>query len=432
MVKVGVIGGGGREHALGESLAQDAEVSEVIYFPGNGGTQSGKGRNVVIDPTKEENWDAIVEVVKRENIDMVVVGPEKPLSLGFADFLNSQGYNRVFGASKMGSRLEADKFFSYEVMKVLEIPQAQARKCTTFEQSEIAIRKLYKEGKNAVIKARGLTEGKGVSVCGSLDEALAELQSHVTKYGPEALIAERLYGQEFSVFGICDGKDVLPIDVSFQDHKRRDDNDEGPNTGGMGAYGPVPFASASVVKDVAERVMRPVVRYMGENGYPYKGFLYVGMIMTKEGPKVLEFNVRFGDPECQPAMMMLRNGIYRPLSLALEGRLSEARVEFLQGAACCVVLASRRYPGDYKANLGLEILGIEDANSIPWVKVFHAGTRKEGLKILTSGGRVLGVTAYSPEGIEEAQKLAYQGVEKISVPGGFQYRKDIADQALKK
>jgi len=437
VVKVGIVGHGGREHALGHSVAQDPEVSEVFYIPGNGGTEEGKGRNVAIDATDPKNWGEVADLVERESLDALIVGPEKHLHLGFTNFFTSLGYNLVFGTDKIGSQLEADKFFSYQVMEVLGIPQAKGRKCTTIGQSESAIKRFYDEGKDAVIKARGLTEGKGVSVCSSLEEALAEIKIHASKYGPEALIAERLHGQEFSVFGICDGENVLPLEISLQDHKRLyEDNHKGfnPNTGGMGAYGPVPIAPAEVVREVAESIMKPVVRYMGENGHPYKGFLYAGMIMTEQGPKVLEFNVRFGDPECQPAMMMLENGIYRPILLALEGKLNEAQIEFRPGAACCVVLSSKGYPdsNSYKDRLRLEISGIDEANSISGVKVFHAGTKRENGKILTSGGRVLGVTAYSSAGIAGVQALAYEGVERIKVNGGFHFRKDIASKALGK
>jgi phosphoribosylamine--glycine ligase len=242
------------------------------------------------------------------------------------------------------------------------------------------------------------------------------------------LIAERLCGQEFSVFGISDGNRVSPLEISLQDHKPLLDGDKGPNTGGMGAYGPAPIASADVVRDVARNIMTPLVQKMKEQGAEYKGFVYGGMIITEHGPKVIEFNIRFGDPECQPAMTMLKSDLYRALSSSLDGRLDQVKMEFNPGAACCVVLASQGYPEGYKK--GLTITGLEDANRVGGVKVFHAGTKIDNGQILTSGGRVLGVTRYSPGVIADAQKIAYDGVSKINVSGDFHYRKDIASKAL--
>jgi len=278
-----------------------------------------------------------------------------------------------------------------------------------------------------VIKSRGLTAGKGVSVLDSKEQALGVIVGHTLAYGQEILIAERLFGEEFSVFGISEGERVIPIEISLQDHKPLLDGDQGPNTGGMGAYGPAPIANVGIVKYVAENVMTPVIQEMANIGCPYKGFLYAGMMMTDDGPKVIEFNVRFGDPECQPAMMMIKSDLYQTLSLSLEGKLDQIKFEFRPGAACCVVLASRGYPRQYPK--GLPISGIEEM--VPGVKVFHAGTKSVDEKVLTNGGRVLGVTGYSADGIAQAQELAYQRVSQIHVPGGFHYRRDIADKALK-
>lgn len=282
------------------------------------------------------------------------------------------------------------------------------------------IKRLFKNG--IVIKARGLTGGKGVYVYNSIDDALNDLQSHFIKYNNDILIAERLFGQEFSVFGISDGMKVLPFEVAFQDYKRLKVNDEGPNTGGMGAYGPVPFVSKDIIMDICKRVLTPIVQELKEMGIIYKGFIYAGMMMTINGPKVLEFNVRFGDPECQPAMMMLKNDLYGLLSLALDGRLDD-NIQF-SGAACCVVLASKGYPEYYKKYL--PISGLEIAQRIENVKIFHAGTEKEGNGIYSIGGRVFGVTGYSPNNLEEARNRAYEAISKIKIRGGFSYRKDIA------
>ena len=429
MNKVLIIGSGGREHALGLKLGQSDEVSKVIYAPGNGGTQEEKGRNVPIDGAKKDNFAVLVDLVESENIDMVVVGPEVPLADGIVDYFNlTKGYNRVFGPTHRASLLESDKFFSFDLMREVGIPQAKSVKCYSTEEAISAINERATQD-GIVIKARGLTAGKGVTVCDSRDHALAEIKEHTANYGPEVLIAERLFGQEFSVFGISDGSRVSPLEISIQDHKRLLDGDRGPNTGGMGAYGPAPVAPVKVVRHVADKIMTPLVQRMKEQGNEYRGFLYGGFIMTQEGPKVIEFNIRFGDPECQPAMMMLKSDLYKALSSSLDGKLDQVKMEFNPGASCCVVLASQGYPGDYKK--GLAISGLDEANRIHGVKVFHAGTKIGDGQILTSGGRVLGVTGYSPNGIADAQRLAYEAAAKITVPGEFHYRRDIANKALR-
>lgn len=437
MKKVLVIGSGGREHALGWKIAQDDEVSEVIYAPGNGGTQEGKGRNVALDAAKKANFPALWDLIQAENIDMAVVGPEQPLVDGIVDFLNAKGYNRVFGPTSAAAKLEADKFYSNDLMSSLRMAQAESMQCYSTDEAVESIRAMNCS-KGIVIKARGLTGGKGVSVCDTKEQALEEITKHSAAFGPEVLVAERLYGQEFSIFGISDGNRVYPIEISVQDHKPLRDDDKGPNTGGMGAYGPAPVASAELVRLLSNIVMTPIVQKMKADGNEYKGFMYAGMIMTEECPNVLEFNVRFGDPECQPAMMMLQGGLYKPLSLALEGKLDQIKLEFNKGAACCVVMASQGYPGSY--NKGLEILGIDDAIQVPGVAVFHAGTAVNDGKLVTSGGRVLGVTAYASGGISVAQTNAYRAATKIhardpktgdNVLGAFHYRTDIASKAFK-
>lgn len=427
MKKVLVVGSGGREHALGWKLGQSDEISAVYYAPGNAGTEEDKGRNIKIDGTKKENFPSLFDLVDSEDIDMVIVGPEAPLADGVVDFFNLRGYDNIFGPTAGASLLETDKFFSFDLMNKLGIPQADSVKCYSTDE---AIREINKRSTQdgIVIKARGLTGGKGVTVCDSREPALAEIRKHANKYGPEVLIAERLYGQEFSVFGVSDGNEVLPLEISLQDHKPLLDGDEGVNTGGMGAYGPASIAPAGLVGKIACDVMTPVVRKMRNYGHKYKGFLYAGMMMTEDGPKVIEFNIRFGDPECQPAMMLLKNDLYHIIASSLEGKLDQVKIEVYPGAACCVVLASKGYPDDYKK--GLEISGLEDAGKPNNVKVFHAGTKKENGQILTSGGRVLGVTSYSQNGIIDARNLAYEAVSKINIPGGFHYRKDIADKAL--
>ena len=433
MKKVMVLGSGGREHALGWKLGQSDEVSEVIYAPGNAGTKEEKGRNIPIDGSKKDNFPALLDFVKNEKVYMVVVGPEKPLADGVVDYFNYNGYDRIFGPTQRASILESDKFFSLDIMNELKIPQADSIKCYSTDDAINAINKrtIPNTGSGPfgiVIKARGLTRGKGVSVFDTKGEALLSIKDHASKYGREVLIAERLFCQEFSVFGISDGNKVSPLEISLQDHKPLFDGDKGPNTGGMGAYGPAPVASNKIVKYIATNIMTPVIQRMKQKGRKYKGFVYGGMIMTEQGPKVIEFNIRFGDPECQPAMMILKSDLYKTLSLSLEGRLDKVEMSLNPGSACCVVLASKGYPNSYRKGLG--ITGLEDVKKIKNVKVFHAGTTLENGQFVTSKGRVLGVTSYSPNGIFNAQRLAYKAVSKINVQGNFQYREDIANKAL--
>ena len=425
MKKVLIIGSGGREHALGWKIGQSDEVSEVFYAPGNAGTQKEeKGRNVDID----ESFRKTARFIEQEDINLTVVGPEQPLANGLVDFLNYRGYNRVFGPTQKASQLESDKFFSFDLMKECFIPQAESVKCHSTNEAIDAINKKSTQN-GIVIKARGLTGGKGVTVCDSKEQALSEIKNHSELYGPEVLIAERLFGQEFSVFGISDGTKVSPLEISIQDHKQLLDRDKGPNTGGMGAYCPVPITSDNFVRNISRNIMTPLVQEMKKQGNEYKGFIYGGFMMTEKGPKVIEFNIRFGDPECQPAMMMIKNGLYQPLSLALEGKLDDVDIEFNPGASCCVVLASQGYPGSYKK--GLPISGLDRANAIEGIKVFHAGTKLFDNQVVSSGGRVLGVTSYSPKGIADAQKIVYKAISKIKIPGKFHYRSDIADKAIK-
>ncbi|MEK6889713.1 MAG: phosphoribosylamine--glycine ligase [Nanoarchaeota archaeon] len=434
MKKVLVVGSGGREHALGWKLAQSPHVGTVYYAPGNGGTEEGLGVNVDIDSTKPDNFPALFDFVRLNNVDLTVVGPEVPLSNGLVDYFYSKGNRRIFGPTRNASVLEGDKFYSHNLMDRLKVPQAYGI-CCSFDDNPIqAIANVSSSSKNGgvVIKARGLTGGKGVSVCDNYDEAVAEIKRHADVYGPEFLISERLEGEEFSFFGISDGMRVVPWEVSFQDHKRLLDGDKGPNTGGMGAYGPTDFVNRSNVADLASKVLNPIIKGMRKEENEFKGFIYAGIMMTKEGPKVLEYNCRFGDPEAQPAMMLLKSDLYDVLDAAVSGDLSKTQLQFNTGSACCVVLASQGYPEKYEK--GKVITGLEEAGLMDDVKVFHAGTKKgEDGRIYTNGGRVLGVTGYSPAGIRKAVENAYNAVARMGGNSqGFAFRKDIAEKGLAK
>lgn len=428
MAKVLVIGSGGREHALAWKLAQSSNVTEVLLAPGNGGTTDGKMRNIPINGTDSSQFDAIAKCIQQEGISLTVVGPEAPLTEGLVDFLASHGIHHVFGPKSYPAQLESDKFFSYQIMDKLGIPQAQGVCCTTRAEAQTAIEQFAPQG-GVVLKARGLAAGKGVVVCHDKAEADTALDALQMQFGDDIFVCEKLRGPEFSVFGICDGEHFASLHVAFQDHKARDNGDKGPNTGGMGAYGPTPIAPQERIADVSETVIAPLLRELHEQGHPFRGFLYVGCMLTKEGPKVLEFNVRFGDPECQPAMMLLEDDLYEILQQTCEGTMPSRPLAFRPGAACCVVLASQGYPGAYQK--GLAIDGLVDAQSVDGVEVFHAGTKRTKTgDIVTSGGRVLGVTAYSANGLKDAQTAAYKAVSSLSIEGGFHYRTDIAEKAF--
>ncbi len=424
MATVLVVGSGGREHALGWKLAESDDVEEIIHAPGHAGTaQEPDARNVDIAAT---DFNALLDLVQEEDVDLTIVGPEQPLAEGLVDFMAENGYHDVFGPRREAARLESDKFFSYDIMDDLGIPQADGIQCHTTDEARAAIRKMATED-GIVIKARGLTGGKGVFVCDSKQEALDRIDEHAERFGEEVLISERLFGEEFSVFGMSDGSRFTPIDVSFQDHKPLLEGGEGPNTGGMGAYGPAPVAPQDIVQHVSEEVMTPIIQEMRARGEEFRGFLYAGMMMTEDGPKVLEFNVRFGDPECQPAMMLMESDLYRMLESCLTG--SSIPMDFRPGASCCVVLASDGYPTDY--DTGYRIHGLDAVEDLEQVKTFHAGTARDGDDLVTDGGRVLGVTAHG-DSIRDARKRAYRGVKEIESEGGFHHRSDIAEKALER
>lgn len=426
MTNVGIVGSDGRAHALGWKISQNEDVENVFYFsefPGNGGTEEYKGKNVPIG-IKEENFPHILHFANEKKVSELIVSSENQLNDGIVDFFRSQNYSRIIGPTKRAARIETDKFYSYDLMKELGIPQAESVKCSTMEESADAISKLADEN-GIVIKARYLTKGKGVRVCDSKEEAISYLHEHVKKYGSDILVAKRLIGEEFSVFTMSDGEHVYPFDASFQDFKRLEDGNYGPNTGGIGSYGPAIAANKETVMKVAKEMMLPVVRRMKETDSEYSGYFYAGMMKTKDGLYVIEFNARLGDPETEPLVMMLESDLYESICLFLDNDMKNYKTMFKEGSACCVVLCSKGYPE--RPSDGFEIHGIENANDIDGVKVFHSGTVREENRIIAWGGRLLDVTAYSHEGIGSARDLVYKGVDMISPKERLHFRRDIAE-----
>ena len=436
---VAIIGSGGREAALAWRLAQSSQVSKILRIPGNAETidRSENIPFVVQDPaTKVWDFRGLGGLLAYHNVDMTVVGPEAFLAAGGVDHLNANGNWRVVGPTQRAARLEADKFFSYDVMTELGIPQANSAKCQDVDSARRAIdEKASLEG--VVLKARGLHEGKGVQVFDSKEAALVGLEAFVGRFGSELLVSERLSGQEYTVIGISDGNKTYPMRVAIQDHKPLLDGDRGPNTGGMGIYAPASFVTPEIMEQTVG-MLNKVVGRMYSRGGPYKGFLYAGMMLTKEGPKVLEFNARMGDPECQALMMLLDSDPYNVFSMALgawKGEDGKGAIGFKPGAVCGVVLAAQGYPGP--VTKGTTFYGVEEANRISGAHVFHAGTALkpwgETNLVVTHGGRVLLASGYSAEGLANAREIAYQAADLIAGKTGegvFQYRKDIGLKGL--
>jgi phosphoribosylamine--glycine ligase len=424
-MKVLVIGSGGREHALAWKLAQSTRVGRVFVAPGNAGTALD-AENVAIADT---DLPQLVRFAKQNAIDLVVVGPETPLAAGLVDALGKEGL-RAFGPSRQAAELEASKVFCKQVLRQADVPTADFR---TFRDAASAAAFLKeREDVPVVVKADGLAAGKGVEVCANRDEALAAVdriavQRRYGAAGAQLVIEERLQGQEASVLAITDGRHIITLPPA-QDHKPAFDGDLGPNTGGMGAYCPAPIVTEDVLRQVEERVLVPTIHQMKRSRRPFRGVLYAGLMLTKQGLRVLEFNVRFGDPECQPLMMRLRSDLAELLEATVDQRLDEiAPPEWDPRPAVCVVMASEGYPGEYAK--GRPIRGLEEAAQVPDVKVFHAGTaQRDDGQVVTAGGRVLGVTGLGTS-VAAAKLQAYTAVKRIRWDGAW-CRKDIADKAM--
>ena len=420
-MKVLVVGGGGREHAIVWKLAQSPLVDCIYCAPGNAGiAQLADCVNI-----KAEDVEGLLDFALAEAVDMTVVGPEAPLAAGIVDKFEAAGL-KIFGPSQRAALIEGSKALAKEIMYKYNIPTA---KYADFTELDAALAYLEEQGAPIVIKADGLAAGKGVVVAMTLAEAQAAVRDMLSgnafgQAGSRVVIEEFLQGEEVSVLAFSDGKTVLPM-VSAQDHKRVFDGDKGPNTGGMGAYSPAPVYTDVLAAEVLERVLQPAVDGMAAEGRLYKGVLYAGLMLTPDGVRVLEFNARFGDPETQAVLMRLKSDLAEVMLAVIEGRLAEQKLEWYDEAAVCVVLASGGYPGSYKK--GLAISGLEAER--PEVEVFHAGTKFVGQQVMTDGGRVLGVTARGKT-IREAIDKAYAAVDEISWEGCF-CRRDIGWRALK-
>ena len=419
-----LVGSGGREHALAWKLAQSKNLDKLYIAPGNAGTEAC-GENVSIGVN---DTDMLLDFAKQNDIGLVVVGPEDPLAAGIVDTFEAAGI-KAFGPSAGAAQLEADKAFAKQLMRSSSISTAEGR---IFERFDDAKTYIASRDEAVVVKAAGLAKGKGVYVCDDPADGIlaAEKIMRDKIFGPagdKVIVEDKLLGEEASILAFVDGRNIYVMESS-QDHKPIGDGDTGPNTGGMGAYSPAPVVTERIMDQITREILVPTVDGMNRNGTPYKGVLYAGIMMTGGGPRVLEYNVRFGDPETQPILMRLKSDLLQVCLAVCDGRLGEVTLEWDPRPAVCVVMASGGYPGSYEK--GKKITGLDEANKIEDVVVFHAGTTVSDGDIVTNGGRVLGVTALA-ETIGKAKEKAYRAVDKIKFDGAY-CRRDIADKAIKK
>lgn len=423
-MKVLVIGSGGREHSLAWKIARSPKVDQVFCAPGNAGIAAV----AECVPVNADDIEGLFDFVSDEGISLTVVGPEAPLVEGIVDRFEDAGL-KIFGARKDAARLETSKGFAKDIMRKYGIPTAEGRCFDGYDEALACVKEM--KGK-VVVKADGLAAGKGVFVCNTEKQAAVALKQIMQDRifgdaGANVVVEELLEGEEVSFLAFTDGKTVLPL-PSSQDHKAVNDGDQGPNTGGMGAYSPAPVVDEYLHKKIMDTVMVPTVQAMEAEGIPYRGILYAGLMVKGDDIKVLEFNARFGDPEAQPLMMRLKSDLVPVMEAVCDGKLHEVNLEIDERAAVCVVMAAGGYPGAYKK--GMTIAGLKNVNRMKDVMTFHAGTRARGKQIVTDGGRVLGITALGPS-IETAIKRAYAAVAKISWDGVY-YRKDIGEKALRR
>ncbi|MGE5402069.1 MAG: phosphoribosylamine--glycine ligase [Ignavibacteriales bacterium] len=425
-MNVVVIGSGGREHAISYKIKESTLLDRLYIIPGNPGTEK-LGENVALNPSNNEE---ILNFCKFNAVDLVIVGPEQPLMDGLADYLRSNGI-LVFGPDANAALIEGDKAFAKNFMQKYRVPTAAFKVFDRQEYKE-AVAYLNSVECPVVVKASGLAAGKGVLICNDKSEALEALRECFEdncfgEAGNKVVIEEFMTGEEASIFAITDGSNFICLPAA-QDHKRIGDNDTGRNTGGMGAYAPAPIITPQIQSEVDEKILAPVLSAMKTEGKKFVGCLYCGLMLTKEGPKVVEFNCRFGDPETQAVLPLLEGDFLKLLYSAAEGDLDKAAVRYSGGAAVCVVAASGGYPENYKK--GFEITGLDHEED--GVIVFHAGTRKDGEKIVNSGGRVLGVTAVTYKNdLKACKENAYRALKHISFEGIY-YRNDIADKGIKR
>lgn len=427
-MKVLVIGSGGREHALAWKISQSPRIKRLWVAPGNAGTALD-AENV---PIAADDIKGLVSFAKKEKVDLVVVGPEVPLTLGIVDAMAAEKV-RTFGPSRAAAQLEGSKAFCKLTLRQADVPTADYQ---VFRDADSAMRYIKARYPNendkapVVVKADGLASGKGVIVCSRRSDALDAIdrvarKNEFGKAGSQLIIEDRLEGPEASVLVITDGKTILTLPPA-QDHKAAYDGDKGPNTGGMGAYSPTPVVTDELMETIEDKILVPTIHTMKRNRKPFKGVLYAGLMLTQVGPKVLEYNVRFGDPECQPILMRLKSDLLDILEATVDGKLDEIEPPVWDPRpSICVVMASQGYPGEYEN--GKEITGLDAAAGIEDVKVFHAGTKLVDGKVLTNGGRVLGVTALGSS-LATAKLNAYTAVKEIRWPGAW-CRKDISDKA---
>lgn len=422
-MKVLVVGSGGREHAIVWKLAQSRLVDKIYCAPGNAGI-SEIAECVSINVN---DFDALIDLVKHEWIDITIVGPEEPLAKGIVDAFEREG-RKIVGPTKVAAQIESSKVFAKEFMKRHRIPTAEYRVFTSYTHAEEYIRM---KGAPIVIKADGLAAGKGVIVAETIDQAFEGLKLIMKEKvfgeaGNKVVIEECLIGEEASYMVFTDGNTIIPL-ASSQDHKRVFDNDTGPNTGGMGAYSPAPIVTKKIEAKILENIIKPAIYGLKSEKIRYKGILYAGLIIKDEDVYVLEFNCRLGDPETQPIMMRMTNDLLEICLALSDEKLSAIKPQWQDNASVCVVLASAGYPGSYEK--GKLITGLDEVKKIENVYVFHAGTAFTGSNFVTNGGRVLGVTALGKD-IKAAKELAYKAIKQIHFEG-MHYRKDIADKALR-
>jgi phosphoribosylamine--glycine ligase len=416
-MKVLVLGSGAREHAMCWSLANSPLISKLICAPGNPGiAEEAQCINININ-----NNDEIISLALKEKVDLVIPGPEIPLVNGIIDELHKVNI-RAFGPSKEASKLEGSKKFTKNICKLANIPTAESE---VFTNRDEAIKYIKKNKLPIVIKADGLAAGKGVVIAQNEEEAITAIDNSFNGFFGEAgktiLIEEYLEGVEASFFALCDGLTAIPL-ANAQDHKRVGDGDTGPNTGGMGAFSPTPNLTESINNNIIDDIIIPTLIEMDKRGSPFQGILYAGLMLTKDGPKLIEYNVRFGDPECQVILTRIKSNLFEAILAAVDHTLEKFHLRFYDEVALTIVMASNGYPGKYKTHSIIK--GIADANNIKGIKVFHAGTTLDSEKnIVSNGGRVLSITA-NAKNMEEARALAYKAIDHIKWDTGF-YRKDI-------